>query len=157
MFILVYAINDRSSFEELVSARQHLERVRPTDDRPLFVLVGNKKDTESEREVSTQEGIELAEDISCVFQEVSTATSFEAVENVFVEAIRETMRHKVTRQAVNGVRKSTHSRVMEIVGRNAIRNRAMSSLKETVDEYCATRTEQLAQDLVPDRSRTSTF
>jgi len=155
MFVLVYAINDRSSFEELIPLRQHLEKVR-APDRPVLVLVGNKKDAENDREVTTQEGLQLSKDMNCSFYEVSTKTSYKDVENVFLETIRDTMRRKMTQQALSGVKRSSHTRIMEIVEKNVGRNRAMSSVRETIDEYCATRSEELTQDLSRDRSITFT-
>ena len=151
----MYAINDRSSFEELIPLRQHLEKVRGSD-RPFFVLVGNKKDTDNDRDVAVQEGLELSKDMNCAFHEVSTKTSYEDVEHVFTEAIRDMMRRKVTQEALNGVKRTSHKKIMAIVEKNVGRNRAMSSLKETIDEYCVTRSEELARDLSRDRSSTFT-
>lgn len=151
----MYAVNDRSSFEELISVSKHLEKVR-TSDPPLLVLVGNKKDTENDREVSKQEGNKLAEEMNCSFHEVSTKASYKDIDDMFSEAIRETMRHKMALQALNEAKRSSHSKIMEMVEKNVRRNRAMSSLKETIDEYCVTRTEELTRDLSRDRSSTFT-
>lgn len=154
MFVLVYAVNDRSSFEELVPVSKHLEKVRGHDP-PLIALVGNKKDTEKDREVSNQEGNQLSEEMNCSFYEVSTKASSQDIEDMFSEVIRQTMRHKMTQQAWNGAKRTSHSKIMDMVEKNVRRNRAMSSLKETIDEYCVTRTEELTRDL--SRERSSTF
>ena len=151
----MYAINDRSSFEELIPLRQHLEKVRGSD-RPFFVLVGNKKDKDNDRDVTVQEGLDLSKDVNCVFHEVSAKTSYEDVEHVFSEAIRDIMRRKVTQEALSGVKPTSHKKIMAIVEKNVGRNRAMSSLRETIDEYCVTRSEELAHDLSRDRSSTFT-
>ena len=153
--MLVYAINDRSSFEELIPLSQHLEKVRAAD-KPLVVLIGNKKDTENDREVSKQEGLQFSKENNCSFYEISTKASYEEVENVFSEAIRDIARHKMTQRALNGVKQTSHNKIMEIVEKNVGRNRAMSSVKETIDEYCATRSEELSQDLSRDRRNTFT-
>ena len=155
LFLLVYAINDRSSFEELILLRQHLEKVRAAD-KPLVVLIGNKKDTENDREVGKQEGLQFSKENNCSFYEISTKASYEDVENVFSEAIRDIARHKLTQRALNGVKQTSHNKIMEIVEKNVGRNRAMSSVKETIDEYCATRSEELSQDLSRDRRNTFT-
>lgn len=155
MFVLVYAVNDRSSFDELTPLWKHLEKAR-APDHPLLVLVGNKKDSGNDREVSQQEGIELAGDMNCSFHEISAKGSYQEIEDMFTEVIRETMRHKMTKQALNGAKRSSHSKIMEMVEKNVRRSRAMSSLKETIDEYCATRTEELTRDLSRDRSITFT-
>ena len=150
-------MDDRTSFEELAAAGNHLQNVREAD-HPVLVLVGNKGDVGSDRvEVSKQDGIQLAEKLNCVaFHEVSTKASYQDIENVFIEAIRETVKYKMTQQALNGARRSSHSKIMGMVEKNVSRNRAMSSLKETIDEYCATRTEELTRGLSRDRSSTFT-
>ena len=53
-FVLVYAINSKSSFNELPEYRDHILRVKDTDNFNC-ILVGNKSDLEDERTVSTEE------------------------------------------------------------------------------------------------------
>eukprot|EP00027_Filamoeba_sp_ATCC50430_P011101 CAMPEP_0168551346 /NCGR_PEP_ID=MMETSP0413-20121227/6123_1 /TAXON_ID=136452 /ORGANISM="Filamoeba nolandi, Strain NC-AS-23-1" /LENGTH=153 /DNA_ID=CAMNT_0008581865 /DNA_START=131 /DNA_END=592 /DNA_ORIENTATION=+ len=69
-FILVYAITSRSSFDEIVSFKEQILRVKDKDKVPM-VLVGNKSDLESERQVTTGEGQELAKSFFCPFFESS--------------------------------------------------------------------------------------
>ena len=52
-FLLVYSINSRQSFEEIVTFQQQILRVKDRDYFPIIV-VGNKCDLDSEREVSRQ-------------------------------------------------------------------------------------------------------
>jgi len=52
-FLLVYSISSRQSFEEIQLFQQQILRVKDKDYFPIIV-VGNKCDLESEREVSTQ-------------------------------------------------------------------------------------------------------
>lgn len=52
-FLLVYAINSKQSFEEITLFQQQILRVKDKDYFPM-VVVGNKCDLESEREVSRQ-------------------------------------------------------------------------------------------------------
>jgi Ras family len=49
-FMIIYSINSRSSFEEAKSMRDHISRVKDTED-PTMILVGNKCDLADEREV----------------------------------------------------------------------------------------------------------
>jgi len=51
-FLLVYSITSRQSFEEIQLFQQQILRVKDKDYFPIIV-VGNKCDLESEREVST--------------------------------------------------------------------------------------------------------
>lgn len=57
-FLLVYSITSRQSFEEIVTFQQQILRVKDKDYFPIIV-VGNKCDLESERQVSTEGGSSL--------------------------------------------------------------------------------------------------
>lgn len=52
-FLLVYSISSRQSFDEITTFQQQILRVKDRDYFPM-VVVGNKCDLESEREVSRQ-------------------------------------------------------------------------------------------------------
>lgn len=52
-FLLVYSIQSRQSFEEILTFQQQILRVKDKDYFPIIV-VGNKCDLENEREVSTE-------------------------------------------------------------------------------------------------------
>jgi GTPase SAR1 family protein len=52
-FLLVYSITSRQSFEEIMTYQQQILRVKDKDYFPIIV-VGNKCDLESERQVSQQ-------------------------------------------------------------------------------------------------------
>lgn len=52
-FLLVYSITSRMSFEEITTFYQQICRVKDRDYFPM-VLVANKSDLESDRQVSTQ-------------------------------------------------------------------------------------------------------
>merc|ERR1711998_153053 len=58
-FLWVYSITSTSSFEEVATFREQILRVKDKDNVPM-VVVGNKLDLETERQVSTVEGRELA-------------------------------------------------------------------------------------------------
>ena len=151
--MLIYAINDRTSFQELVFTAEYLKRVRGSDDNHL-VLVGNKKDAEKERSVTTHEGEELAKNLNCAFYEVSTAASCDEIEQLFTGTVKDAVREKLARMALSSSRKGSHFKMMEKHLLN--RNRALSSLRETIDEYCITR--EIDEELgLRNRSSTCTF
>ena len=52
-FLLVYSITSRQSFEEIMTFQQQILRVKDKDYFPIIV-VGNKCDLESERQVTVQ-------------------------------------------------------------------------------------------------------
>ena len=56
-FLLVYSINSRQSFEEILTFQQQILRVKDRDYFPI-IIVGNKCDLDSEREVSRQGRLE---------------------------------------------------------------------------------------------------
>lgn len=59
-FILVYSIISRATFNDMPDLRQQILNVKDKDDVPM-VLVGNKCDMESHRQVSRDEGAKLAQ------------------------------------------------------------------------------------------------
>jgi GTPase KRas protein len=89
-FVLVYAITSRSSFDEIQTFREQILRVKDKDRVPI-VLVGNKCDLESERQVTTGEGQDLAKSFGCPFFE-SSAKARINVEESFFSVVREIRR-----------------------------------------------------------------
>ncbi|KAI8901042.1 small GTPase superfamily [Globomyces pollinis-pini] len=89
-FILVYAINSRPSFEEIQTFYQQILRVKDCDSIPM-TLVGNKCDLDNEREISTNDGKELAQKMGCRFIESSARYKINVDEAYFslVRAIRD--------------------------------------------------------------------
>ena len=88
---MVYAITSRSSFEELVGFKDQILRVKESDHVPM-VVVGNKSDLESERQVSSQEGGDLAKNFTAPFFETSAKTRVN-VEESFYQLVREIRKH----------------------------------------------------------------
>ncbi len=100
-FTLVFAITSRSSFDEIVTFKEQILRVKDKDRVPM-VLVGNKCDLESERQVTTGnfsrqfhnsyfligEGQDLAKSFGCPFFESSAKTRIN-VEECFFALVRE--------------------------------------------------------------------
>ncbi len=81
-FILVYSITSRSSFEEAKSIYEQVQRVKDTD-HPYCILVGNKVDLDSDREVATNEGALLARHWDIPFMETSAKTRVNIEEAIF--------------------------------------------------------------------------
>ncbi|KAI8366691.1 ras-like protein 3 [Radiomyces spectabilis] len=89
-FILVYSITSRLSFEEINTFYQQIQRVKDRDFFPM-VLVGNKCDLEGDRQVSSQEGRDLAKQFGCPFHETSAKQRIR-VDDIFYEVVREIRR-----------------------------------------------------------------
>jgi len=149
-FILVYAINDRDSFTQIPHIQKRIEDLR-THDTPPLALVGNKKDLEENRQVQFNE---LQETLTsqCFVSEISTLSSFQEVENVFVDLIKKILKEKRERQASNGGKKGRFNKIKGMMEKHIARKRAMSSLKETIDEYYVAR----SQDETETRDRSDT-
>jgi GTPase KRas protein len=104
-FLLVYSISSRLSFTRIQSFHNQIRRVKeslahspshsgyticsvpPSSPLPIM-LVGNKSDQITEREVSTREGLALAQELGCGFLEASAKNCI-AVEDAFHEVVRQ--------------------------------------------------------------------
>ncbi|KIJ55034.1 hypothetical protein M422DRAFT_775194 [Sphaerobolus stellatus SS14] len=69
-FLLVYSVTSRESFQEVETFHRQISRVKDSEWVPA-VIVANKCDLEYERQVSTNEGRELAKRLGCQFIETS--------------------------------------------------------------------------------------
>jgi GTPase KRas protein len=111
-FVLVYSISSRSSFARIQRFHSQIQRVKETSmagsptypgspisaSAPVFgqapvMLVGNKCDRVTEREVSTQEGQALAKELGCDFVEAS-AKNCVNVEKAFFDVVRQLRRQR---------------------------------------------------------------
>jgi GTPase KRas protein len=111
-FVLVYSISSRSSFARIQRFHSQIQRVKETAmagsptypgspisaSSPMFgqapvMLVGNKCDRVTEREVSTQEGQALAKELGCDFVEAS-AKNCVNVEKAFFDVVRQLRRQR---------------------------------------------------------------
>ena len=103
-FVLVYSISSRSSFSRIKRFHHQIQRVKEScasspsypgspistvsSQTPVPVmLVGNKSDRVTEREVSTQEGHALARELGCEFVEASAKNCIN-VEKAFYDVVR---------------------------------------------------------------------
>ncbi|KAL8946167.1 MAG: hypothetical protein Q9222_007405 [Ikaeria aurantiellina] len=105
-FVLVYSITSRASFSRIRKFHSQIQRVKdsssagsptasylsspvtpaPGSGQAPVMLVGNKSDRVTEREVSTQEGSALAKEMGCDFVEASAKNCIN-VEKAFYEAV----------------------------------------------------------------------
>lgn len=85
-FLLVYSVTSRTSFEELMTYYQQIQRVKDADYIPV-VVVGNKSDLEDERQVSYEDGVYLAKQMNAPFLETSAKQAIH-VEDAFYTLVR---------------------------------------------------------------------
>ena len=100
-FLLVYSISSRSTFERVERFRSQIIRVKDAEGVPL-ILVGNKCDKVTEREVSREEGYQMARSLNCDFIETSAKTCVN-VERSFYTVVRMI---RATREGTKQGRKS---------------------------------------------------
>lgn len=112
-FVLVYSISSRSSFTRIQKFHHQIQRVKESASAssPTFpgsplsqsmqnfgpapvMLVGNKSDRVTEREVSTQEGSALARELGCEFVEASAKNCIN-VDKAFYDVVRQLRRQRV--------------------------------------------------------------
>jgi len=79
-FLLVYSITSKQSFEFAGKLRLNTMRMKGENSNFPIVLVGNKKDLESERQVQLDEGKNLAEKWGVPFLETSAKSGENAAE-----------------------------------------------------------------------------
>ena len=89
-FILVYSVTSKASFEEIRSFYEQIQKVK-SEDVPIGILIGNKSDLESEREVSTIEGENLGSSLHLPFLETSALLKTN-VEEMFQLIVSHTIR-----------------------------------------------------------------
>lgn len=82
--VLVYSICDRSSFEVVKQQVALIQKLSSSITYSVpMVLVGNKRDLQHRRVVSSEEGRLLALSADCGFFEVSAAEAYHGVHLVF--------------------------------------------------------------------------
>ena len=96
-FICVYAITSRYSIEDVAIIREQLLRVNEYNPIPM-VLVGNKIDIVDERQITTEEGSDLANSFSCPFYETSCKDRVN-IEEAFFSAIREIEKYQIAHRS----------------------------------------------------------
>ena len=78
-FLLVFAINDKTSYESLPKKRERIIKGKHGEIVPML-LVGNKQDLSDKREVQYDEAKKLAESWGIDYIETSAKTKFNCKE-----------------------------------------------------------------------------
>ncbi|XP_041935267.1 ras-related and estrogen-regulated growth inhibitor-like protein [Alosa sapidissima] len=101
-FVVVYDISDRSSF---LTAKAILHLIRELnfgatkrDADAVVFLVGNKQDLCHVREVSREEGQQLAGETHCQFYELSAAEHCQEVALMFSKMVRNASQHSKAKE-----------------------------------------------------------
>ncbi|KAG5279958.1 hypothetical protein AALO_G00083410 [Alosa alosa] len=85
-FLLVFALNDRGSYNEIQKFHTQILRVKDRDDFPM-VLVGNKSDLDQHRVISREEAQAFARENRIYYMESSAKNRYN-VDEAFLEVVR---------------------------------------------------------------------
>ena len=86
-FLLMFSVTSRVSFDKIAEYYQQVLNIKDEDSFPI-VLMGNKCDLKMDREISTEEGEELARELNCPYFETSAKDRIN-IEESFYELVRE--------------------------------------------------------------------
>ena len=85
--LVVYDITNRKSFDNVTTWIEDYKNIM-SSEKILIILVGNKSDLNDKRQVSTEEGQDLADKFGILFFEISAKTR-ENVDNIFEKSVEE--------------------------------------------------------------------
>ncbi|XP_073497141.1 ras-like protein family member 11A-like isoform X2 [Phyllobates terribilis] len=87
-FVFVFSITDYNSYRVIRPLYQHLRKIHPNTKIPLL-LVGNKADLLRARQVESDEGVQLANELTGTYAEVSARENYEGVYGAFYQLCQE--------------------------------------------------------------------
>lgn len=90
-FLIVFAVNNATSFEEINAYREQIKRVKDAEEVPM-VLVGNKCDLPT-RSIDMQQARDMARNYGVPFVEASAKTRM-GVDDAFYNLVREIRKDK---------------------------------------------------------------
>lgn len=90
-FILVYSVTDESSLQELMELREQVIRIKDNENVPM-VLVANKADLVSQREVTPDFGVRVANQWGKTPFYETSAKFRSNIDEVFTDLVRQIMR-----------------------------------------------------------------
>ena len=100
-FVIIYSISHRHSFERIPKYVDQIHKLNEQDNSSM-VIIGNKCDLESEREVETLEGQQMAGRFDATFFETSVKFGINVDEAV------EALTKEIYQKGVNNVRRKQH-------------------------------------------------
>jgi GTPase SAR1 family protein len=83
-FLLVFDLSNRETFESVKNHRDNVLRVKAEDPNLPIILIGNKSDLQSQRKISQEEAVALAQKWNIEYIETSAKTR-ENVDKAFSE------------------------------------------------------------------------
>ena len=99
--LLVYAIDNFDSFNSISEWYEGLQT--DCQEMPHIILLGNKKDLESNRQISYIQGEELAKSINASFYEVSAKNDDGSLGEIFLSIAKESLQEQESTSAQQSV------------------------------------------------------
>jgi len=111
-YIIMYSIDDSSSFESVKEFHQSILEARSEEGRsaPPVILVGNKCDLEDERVITIEEGKAIAEKLNCSAWFEASAKNSVNIEEVFFQLVRDIREREATINHAQPLTKSKKSK-----------------------------------------------
>ncbi|RXM91132.1 Ras-like protein family member 11A-like [Acipenser ruthenus] len=81
-YVFVYSITDHRSYRTIKPLYQHVRKIHPSGNIPI-ILVGNKTDLLRARQVATNEGARLANELGGAHFEASARENYDGVSDAF--------------------------------------------------------------------------
>lgn len=95
-FLVVFAINDRNSFDEIFRIHKQILRVKDRDEFPI-IIVGNKCDLEESRRIPIDEAQQMARTLRVPYVECSAKRRLN-VDICFHELVKAVRQYKMAQQ-----------------------------------------------------------
>ena len=102
-FLFMFSLTSRISFDKLAEKILHAQNCKDKTHFPM-ILVGNKCDLKSDRQISTEEGEEMAKVLDCPYFETSAKERIN-IEESFVQLFREMKKYSEDSEPHHVVRK----------------------------------------------------
>ena len=130
--LIIYDITRKETFENVKTWTEQYSQTNPEGRRSMMIL-GNKKDLEDQRQITTEEGKALADELECNFQEVSAKEGGEEIEELFFKLAETLLKQSDEKKATES--KTTETKSKEPKNRPSITlNR--KSLQPSGKEKC---------------------
>ena len=91
-FLFMFSLTSRISFDNLAEKILHVQNCKDKTHFPM-ILVGNKCDLKSDRQIPTEEGEEMARELNCPYFETSAKGRIN-IEESFVQLFREMKKYE---------------------------------------------------------------
>lgn len=88
IFLVLYSITDRASFQEAGKIVKYIRRHRTLDSSSI-IIVGTKTDLEHFRKVRETDGSRLTYSLNCGFFEISISEDYRETMNMFNDILRQ--------------------------------------------------------------------